>query len=234
MKIIPMNLLIDRRLTDGTAIIQGSVNGEKVRVQVDRGVHDGNAYVQGSVGQDAVAMTFTRTAANGYEQLEGSYGQHRLDAGLQRYQPDGDTGVTQNGQSLLIDRQHQGRRVALHSTVVEGGFERQLRDGDELGQMAIPGQPRLEYTLDRDEHHGGFLLSGRAGRSSFRLEASRSPSDGDLSLRGTVPEGLTLFPLLWEVLGDDKNVRDNNPEYPGAVMAMSMFLTDPSSSPREA
>jgi hypothetical protein len=39
-----------------------------------------------------------------------------------------------------------------------------------------------------------------------------------------VPAGLELFPLLWEVLGDDKNIPDRNPEYPGSLMAMSMFL----------
>ena len=175
MKTIPMNLTIDRHITNGSATMKGTVNGERVQVQVERGVEDANAYVNGQVGADSVLLTFHRTAENGYVSVIGSYGKTRFDGEFRRHQPDGDTTVSQGGAQLFVDRQNQGQRVALQSSAVHGGFERQLRDGD-------------------------------------------------LSLSGTVPEGMKLFPLLWEVLGDDKNIRDRNPEYPGSVMAMSLFF----------
>jgi hypothetical protein len=223
MKTIPMNLTIDRHITNGSAAISGAVNGERVQIRVERGVEDGNAYVNGQVGADSVRLTFARTADNGYESARGHYGKTQLDAQIRRYQPDGDTSVSANGKQLLVDRQHQGQRVALHSSVVEGGFERQLRDGDEFGRMSV-GRNGFDYSLDRDQHSGGFVLEGRTAEGPFRLDARRSASDGDLNLSGTVPEDMLLFPLLWEVLGDDKNIPDRNPEYPGSLMAMSVFL----------
>jgi hypothetical protein len=218
-----MNLTIDRHITNGSATMKGSVNGERVQVQVERGVEDANAYVNGQVGADSVLLTFHRTAENGYVSVIGSYGKTRLDGEFRRHQPDGDTTVSQGGAQLFVDRQNQGQRVALQSSAVHGGFERQLRDGDEFGRMSV-GRSGFDYSLDRDAHSGGFVIKGQTDEGAFRLDGQRSASDGDLSLSGTVPEGMKLFPLLWEVLGDDKNIRDRNPEYPGSVMAMSLFF----------
>jgi hypothetical protein len=223
MKTIPMNLVIDRHISNGSAAIAGSVNGDRVNLRVARGVDDGNAYVNGYLGQDEVRLTFERTVSNGYESAVGSYGKTRLSSDIRRHQPDGDTTVSQNGEQLFIDRQNRGRYVALQSPVVGGGFDRNLRDGDESGHMAL-GRNGFDYTLDRDTNSGNFVLKGRTDESTFQLNVRRSASDGDLSLEGTVPAGLELFPLLWEVLGDDKNIPDRNPEYPGSLMAMSMFL----------
>lgn len=223
MKTIPMNLTIDRHITEGTAAIRGSVNGQNVHVRVDRGVEDGTAYVNGQVGEDKVWLTVPRSAHNGYEAIQGDYGKLRLSAEMRRHQPDGDTTVSQNGQQLFIDRQNQGQNVQLQSPVLNGGFDRRLRDGDETGRVSV-GRDSFSYSLDRDEHSGGFVLSGRTSEGPFKLDGRRSLGDGDLTLSGSVPEGMQLFPLLWEVLGDDKNIKDRNPEYPGGVMAMSMFL----------
>lgn len=223
MKAIPMNLTIDRHITNGSAAIRGSVNGQKVNVLVERGVDDGSAYVNGQVGEDRVRVTIPLEAHNGYSGVKGVYGKTRLNAELLRHQPDGDTTISGNGQQLFVDRQDRGRSVILRSDVVGGSFARQQRDGDESGSMRV-GRQGFDYALDRDTHDGGFILTGRTDEGSFRLDAQRNRSDGDLTLRGTVPDGLQLFPLLWEVLGDDKNIIDRNPEYPGSIMAMSLFL----------
>ena len=218
-----MNLTIDRHITNGSAAIRGTVDGQKVEMLVERGVEDGNAYVNGQVGKDGVNLTFVRNPHEGYESATGFYGKTRLGGNLRRFQPDGDTSVSQFGSEMLIDRQNQGANVLLRSNLVSGSFNRQLSDGDEHGRMSVRREG-FDYTVDRDERTGGFAISGRGADGSFRLDATRSLSDGDLSLNGTVPEGLKMFPLLWEVLGDDKNIRDRNPEYPGGVMAMSLFF----------
>ena len=224
MKTIPMNLTIDRNNNSGSAAISGNVNGQKVHVRVERGVTDGTAYANGVVGSDDVRLSMGRSLENGYENAIGYYGKTQLSAAIRRYQPDGDTTVAQNGQQLLIDRQNQGQHVQLGSGPVSGSFERDLRDGDEYGHIG-QGRGGFDYSLDRDPRTGNFTLKGRTDEGPFQLEARRS-LDGDLSLNGTVPEGLKMFPLLWEVLGDDKHVPDRNPEYPGSVMAMSVFLQD--------
>lgn len=223
MKTIPMNLTIDRHISNGSAAIFGTVNGEKVNVRVERGVEDATAYVNGYVGQDNVKLSFERTVANGYENAVGQYGKTRLSADIRRHQPDGDTTVIQNGQQLFMDRQNQGQHVQLSSSVVNGGFDRQLRDGDENGQVSVGRRGGFDYRLDRDTQSGNIYLEGRTDEGAFQLDIRRN-TDGDLNLNGTVPEGLKLFPVLWEVLGDDKNIPDRNPEYPGSLMAMSAFL----------
>ncbi|MCA9780325.1 MAG: hypothetical protein KC800_26550, partial [Candidatus Eremiobacteraeota bacterium] len=60
----------------------------------------------------------------------------------------------------------------------------------------------------------------------FRLQATRDRHDGDLTLSGTLPEGSEKFPLFWEVLGDDKNIPDRNPMYPGSLLGMSFFFNE--------
>jgi hypothetical protein len=227
MKNLAMSLTIDRHLTNGTAAIKGSVGKQRVDLLVERGVEDGNAYVNGQVGSDGVNLTFVRSPYEGYESAVGFYGKTRLAGQLHRRQPDGDTTVSQYGEELLIDRQNQGQRVLLQSAVMDGSFQRDLRDGDELGHMSV-GPEGFDYTLDRDERTGGFVLSGRSAGGPFRLEGRRSLSDGDLALTGSVPEGMQMFPVLWEILGDDKNIPDHNPEYPGNVMAMSLFFQNQS------
>ena len=222
MKTIPMNLTIDRNNTHGSAAISGNVNGQKVQVKVERGVTDATAYVNGVVGQDDVHLSMERSAENGYENAIGYYGKTQLNAAIRRYQPDGDTMVAQKGQQLFIDRQNRGQHVQLGAGPVGGGFNRDLRDGDEYGQISV-GRGGFDYSLDRDTRSGNFTLKGRTDEGPFQLDARRSVN-GNLSLNGTVPEGLKLFPVLWEVLGDDKHIPDRNPEYPGSVMAMSTFL----------
>lgn len=218
-----MNIVIDRHISSGSAAIRGSVNGQSVNIEIERGARDGSAHMNGQVGGDRVQVTIPQEVHNGYSGVRGVYGKTRMNADLRRHQPDGDSTLSQNGKELFADRLDQGREVTLRSDVMSGRFSRQLRDGDETGRMAV-GREEFSYMLDRDTHSGGFILSGHTDEGPFRLEAQRARNDGDLTLRGTVPDGMQLFPMLWEVLGDDKNIKDRNPEYPGSIMAMSLFL----------
>lgn len=223
MRNVGMNLVIDRHLTNGTAFIRGEVGGRRVDVRIDRGVDDGNAYVKGQVGQDGVNITFTRSAQEGYESAKGVYGTTKLDSDIRRSMPDGDTDISSFGAHLIIDRQSYGQHVELRAPDFRGSIGRQYPDGDERGYLSVRDD-QMSYSLDRDERSGGFLLSGTTQAGVFRLEGVRHGRDGDLSLKGSVPEGLQMFPVLWEILGDDKNVPDRNPEYFGNVMGMSTFL----------
>ena len=223
MNTLTVQLTIDRHLTNGSASIKGRVGSRDVSLSVQRGADDGTARVRGHWGpQDKVHLDFNRDAGEGYNAINGSLAGREVRARLHRA-VGGDTEMRMDGGRYDVDRNQLGDSVRLDGTEVKGGFNRVLSDGDEHGEFRLSGE-RIRYSIDRDTKTGDFEISGRSSDGPFRLQATRERSDGDLTLSGTLPEGSEKFPLFWEILGDDKNIPDRNPMYPGSLMGMSFFF----------
>jgi hypothetical protein len=223
MKNITVQLTIDRHISNGSARLQGRVNSKDVSVSVSRGTSDGTARVRGQWGpEDKVDLDFHRDVNEGYNRIDGSVGSNDVNARLHR-EVGGDTDMRMEGGRYHADRNQKGDSVQINGTDVRGGFTRQLRDGDEQGEFRLNGE-KIRFSIDRDTKSGDFEISGRSSDGRFSLQATRDRHDGDLSLSGTLPEGSEMFPLFWEVLGDDKNIPDRNPLYPGSLLGMSMFF----------
>ncbi len=224
MRNIPVNLTIDRHNNNGSARIYGRVDGERVSMNMRRDLPDTDAVVSGNWDKDRVQLTFNRDASQGYNQIRGSIGDRSMNGNLNRRMPDGDTSLRMANSSLDVDRDRRGQNVNLRSSELQGRYSRNLRDGDESGSWTVAGE-NVRFNIDRDIRTGDFTISGanEAGRFSLKVDMDLD-NDRDLTMRGTLPEGAEMFPLLWEVLGDDKNIPDRNPLYPGSLLAMSMFM----------
>lgn len=153
--------------------------------------------------------------------LDGHLLGQDIDARLQRAL-DGDANMTMGSQRYQIDRDSRGEYVQLRGSKINGEFRRDLREGDESGELRQGA--RIGFQVDRDPVSGNFDITGWSSAGPYKLHVERSHADGDLRLSGTLPQGSESFPLLWEVLGDDKNIPDNIPFYPSCLLGMSMFL----------
>ncbi|MGE0494922.1 MAG: hypothetical protein AB7S38_37275 [Vulcanimicrobiota bacterium] len=220
MSTVPVRITIDRHPTNGSASIRGSFGPNRVELEVHRGASDGDAHIEGGIGADRVDLTVGRDAAQGYNSLTGRYGGRHLEGTIARGRPDGDTTIELNGRRLELDRSDQGRQLDLRGGV-RGHIERELREGDEQVDFTSHG---LSFSIDRDPRSGDFEIRS-ANSERYRLTAHRE-HDGDLQLDGRLPSELGLFPVLWEIFGDDKNIPDRNPLYPGSVAAMSVFIAE--------
>ena len=218
-------LTIDRNNKNGFARIQGTYGNKQVDLSVKRDNPDTDAYVTGGLGTDRVNLNFNRDPYQGYNSIQGSIGGRAVNGTLTRSQPDGDTSAVLNGHRLVIDRSQQGRQVDIQSNIIDGHIDRDLREGDE--HVAFNG-PRasMNFEIDRDPQSGNFVIAGTNDHERFSTTCRRNPKDGDLTLEGTLPDNFELFPVLWEILGDDKNIPDKNPLYPGSLTAMSMQIKD--------
>lgn len=224
MNNVKVQLKLHRHISNGSAQLQGVVGGRRVDVGVRRGPHDGTAHVSGDWGQrDSVGFSVNRDASEGYNAINGKLQDRQVDADLDR-EVGGDTTVYENGERLAIDRDRRGEQVDLRGSEVTGSFHRELKDGDESGRLRR-GDESIRFSIDRDTKSGDFSITGRSSAGRFGLIGERSPRDGSMTFEGTLPEGTETFPLFWEILGDDKNVPDKNPMYPGSVLGMSWFLT---------
>lgn len=222
MRNVSVNLTIDRHITNGSAHIHGKVDGAPVSMQVSRGAADGTAAVSGNWDEDRVQLSFNRDRHEGYNAIQGQIGEQEIAATLSRRMPDGDTEMRMGGDTLDVNRQNRGRKVRLSSEDISGEYQRNWQ-GDELGAVWV-GDNKVRFHIDRDPRSGNFDIVGGTSGGQYRLHAQREPQDGDLTLTGSLPQGAEMFPLLWEVLGDDKNVVDRNPMYPGSLVTMSMFM----------
>lgn len=224
MRNVSFNLTIDRHKSDGSARIFGRVDGDRVSLLMRRDLPDTDAVVSGNWDRDKVQLTFNRDPNQGYNQIRGSIGERAVNGNLSRGMPDGDTRLSMPKSALDVDRDRRGQNVELRSPELQGRFSRDLRDGDESGSWNVGGEG-VRFHIDRDVRSGDFNISGANEAGRFNLSVDMDlENERDLVMRGTLPEGTELFPVLWEVLGDDKNIPDRNPLYPGSLLAMSMFM----------
>lgn len=223
MRNINVQLTIDRHASNGNAYLRGRMGEHDVSLSVQRGASDGAARVQGDWGdRDSVDLVFDRRANDGYTGFRGTLRGKQVDATL-RKEVGGDSTTSMSGTRYEVDRDQRGERVVLRGSDVDGRFDRDLAEGDERGSVTVEDQ-YVRFAVDRDPRSGDFEISGRSSDGSYRLEVSREQFDGDLTLSGSLPEDAELFPLFWEILGDDKNIPDRNPYYPSSLLGMSMYV----------
>ena len=225
-----MKLDVQREYANRTAAIRGRVDNRTVNLLVKHGQPDGNTHVNGHMGEDLVDLTFGLSTRGGVKSATGFFGKTRIDS--QFNHPKGDTAVTQLGQEMLIDYVEQEDKVLLESNVVSGSMERSRYDGDEQGRISV-GSNVYDYTVDRNDYSQAkasntsrFTIAGQGPNGPFELEQAVALDKTVGSFEGTLPEGMKMFPVLWEILGDFAQTRTIGGEFPTEVMAMSTFFVE--------
>lgn len=94
-------------------------------------------------------------------------------------------------------------------------------EGDEELTLLSDGN-RVDMTVDR-QPGGKMDIRGRSGDGNFRVKIDSRGTPADLRIEGTLPEEFSLFPVMWELFGDDSVKRPDKPLSVGAVATMSAF-----------
>jgi len=179
--------------------------------------------VEGSwLAGESLDLTFNRDVYQGYNRIDGEVNGRDVRATMARG-IGGDTDMRLDGGRFEVDRDRTGENVEVRGSEVTGRVRRELSEGDEQGEFRLEGE-RIRFSIDRDPRSGDFAIAGKSSAGPFRLNATRERRDGDLSLVGSLPEGCDMFPICWEILGDDKDIPDRNPLYPASLLGMSLFF----------
>ena len=211
------------RFENGRTNLRGSRDGRELSLDIHRQEDrpQGRTTVSGSMGGDQVELTFHRSARDGYHRISGHFKGEAVEVQIRREGPDGDSRWQLDSDSVItVDRRQQGQRVDIDGDGFHVDIDRELRDGDETVQ-GRHGRDRIGFSIDRTPRDGGFSIRG----VGYQAEASLSEDRSVLHLEGQLPAGAEWFPILWEVLGDDKIVPDRNPYYPSSLMILSLALS---------
>lgn len=75
-----------------------------------------------------------------------------------------------------------------------------------------------------DRQPGGRTdIRGRSGDGHFRVKIDSRGTPADLRIEGTLPDKFALFPVMWELFGDDSVEKPDKPLSMGAVATLSAF-----------
>jgi hypothetical protein len=133
--------------------------------------------------------------------------------------PDGDVGLSLNKATLGID--FDGASAAAAGTRIKSSGEVTNAEGDETLTLLADGR-QIKLTVDR-QSDGDIEIRGRSGDGPFRLTMERSGMQGDLRVKGTLPESLGLLPVMWELYGNDSVQPPAQPLTMGAAATLSAF-----------
>ena len=223
MNHLNVNLSLSRNGHTGSTQMRGKVGKEAVNISIDRQGAHGETLVSGNWGgKDNVDLVFSRSSTDGYTGITGEWRGREIDVDMDR-RVSGDTFVRSGGDSLEVDRNQNGTQARLRGSKVTGSYGRTKSQGDEEGRLRS-GDDQVGFRVDRDPRSGDFVLSGTNSEGGYHLNADLKSGNEQLNFSGTLPEGAEELPLLWEILGDDKLVPDNNPMYPSSLLALSLFV----------
>lgn len=221
MSNISINMNIDRR-RGGQARVQGKAGSNYHGVNVSKGPKPGDINLQGDQNGKATTLRISSAFSdNGHGILgriagvpfKGNWAQEPIEGDAELF--------LENNGSLTIDvnpetgvTESKGTAISSTATIVNA-------EGDEELNLLADGN-RIKMTVDRKED-GGMEIRGRSGDGRFRMTIDRRGDQGDLAFKGTLPESLSLLPMMWEVYGDDSVEKPEKPLSMGAVATLSAF-----------
>lgn len=224
MKNVGINLMIDRHRTSGNARIHGKVGKKSMDVVVQKGPTEGDFYLNGSIDQKPTTLRINSAFAEEGHAVFGRMAGVPFRGNWQQKGPDGDATLMLDGARLEIDVDQQGGLVSATAPNLRGTGESTSPDGDE--QFKLRGQGEFsDVKVDRQEN-GDILMRGKSSDGPFRLKMDRRGLDGDLRVTGTIPESLSLMPMMWELYGNDNLEPVQQPLGMGAAASLSTFWNE--------
>lgn len=220
MSNLSVNMTIDRH-GSGNARIHGKMGNQVHDVNVWKGPEPGDAYIEGE--QNSLPTTLRINSAfseNGHAVFGRLVGTD-FKGNWEQEPVEGDATLFINKAKMTLDQNPASGVTETAGTRIKATATRTNEEGDENVAITCDGQ-RISLTVDRKP--GGHIeLRGKSGGENFRLQMTRRGKDGDLMCKGSLPESLSLLPVMWELYGDDSKEPPARPLSMGAVASLSAF-----------
>lgn len=220
MRNVNVNVLIDRHRFSKNARIHGSVDGKNMDLTVRKGPQEGDAYITGEYDRGITTLRINSGIAEHGHKVFGRLGGVAVKGQWDQVNDEGDLSFKLNKASFEVDRQPEGVTEA-EGTMVRGKTQLTNAEGDEELVLLADGQ-RISMTVDRQES-GDIEIRGKSGSGPFRLKMDARGMDRDMRVTGTLPEELSLMPLMWELYGDDSLRAPEKPLDMGTATTLGAF-----------
>jgi len=220
MSNLNVNLTIDRH-SSGNARIHGKIGNQVHDVNVWKGPEAGDAYIEGEQNSLPTTLRINSAFSSNGQAVFGRLVGAELKGNWEQEPVEGDATLFLNKAKMTIDQDPATGMTESVGTRIKGTATVTNAEGDENVALLADGS-RINMTVDR-QPDGDIELRGKSGGENFRLHMTRRGKDGDLTLKGTLPESLSLLPVMWELYGDDSKEPPAKPLTMGAVAAMSAF-----------
>jgi hypothetical protein len=221
MSNMPINMTIDRRRT-GQSRIQGQAGNNFHGVNISKGPKPGDAYIQGEQNGQTTTLRINSAFSDNGHGVFGRIAGVPFKGNWAQEPTEGDAELFLEGNgSLTIDVNPETGITESQGTAIRSTAKVLNAEGDEELTLLADGR-RINMTVDRKEG-GNMEIRGRSGDGHFRMTVDRRGDQGDLRFKGTLPESLSLLPVMWELYGDDSVEKPDKPLSMGAVATMSAF-----------
>lgn len=217
MSIAPINITIDRHASGNTRI-HGTVGANRHDVNVWKGPTEGDSYVEGRQNGEPTTLRINSYFSDNGHGVLGRVAGVPFKGELTRA-ADGDLGLTLNKANLTLDV--TGSELSSAGTRIKSTGSVTNAEGDETLTLLADGR-QVKLTVDR-QADGDIELRGTSGDGPFRCTMERSGVQGDLRVKGTLPESLGLLPVMWELYGNDSVQPPAQPITMGAAATLSAF-----------
>ncbi|MBS2036726.1 hypothetical protein JST97_17180 [bacterium] len=220
MSNLNVNIKIDRT-SSGNARIHGKVGNQFHDVNVWKGPQPGDAYIEGNQNDCPTTLRLNSAFATEGQAVFGRLVGVEFKGNWVQEPSEGDARLMLNKAHLEIDQNPATGVTESSGTRIKSTCTLTNDEGDENVALLADGS-RINMKVDR-QPGGDIEIRGKSGGESFRLQMTRRGKDGDLTCKGTLPESLSLLPVMWELYGDDSKEPPAKPLSMGAVATLSAF-----------
>jgi hypothetical protein len=220
MSNLSVNITIDRHAS-GNARIHGKMGNQVHDLNVWKGPQPGDAYLEGNQNDRPTTLRLNSAFADKGQAVFGRLVGTDLKGNWEQEPSEGDARLLLNKAHLEIDQNPTTGVTESKGTRIQSTCTLTNAEGDENVALLADGS-RINMTVDR-QPDGDIEIRGKGGGENFRLQMTRRGKDGDLTCKGTLPESLSLLPVMWELYGDDSKEPPAKPLSMGAVATLSAF-----------
>ena len=220
MSNVSIHMNVDRRRT-GQARVEGKVGANYHGVNVSKGPQPGDAYLQGQQNGETTTLRINSAFSDNGHGIFGRIAGVPFKGNWAQEPTEGDAELVLGNAKLNIDVNPETGVTESKGTQISSTSKVLNAEGDEELTLLSDGN-RVDMTVDR-QPGGKMDIRGRSGDGNFRVKIDSRGTPADLRIEGTLPEEFSLFPVMWELFGDDSVKRPDKPLSVGAVATMSAF-----------
>lgn len=220
MSTLNVSIKIDRH-NSGNARIFGKIGEQPQDVNVWKGPQPGDCYVEGNQNSAPTTLRINSGIAEHGHKVFGRLAGGEMKGQWDQEPSEGDAKLFLNKAQMEIDQNPQTGVTEANGTRVRSTTSILNDEGDEDVALTVDGQ-RITMSVDRHDD-GAIDVRGRDGGQQFRLHIDRKGKDGDLTWKGSLPEKLSMLPLMWELYGNDSKEPPAKPLSFGAAAALGAF-----------
>lgn len=211
---------VDRRRT-GQARVEGKVGGNYHGVNVSKGPRPGDSYLQGEQNGETTTLRFNSAFSDNGQGIFGRIAGVPFKGNWAQEPIEGDAELILGTAKLNIDVNPETGVTETKGTRISSTTKVLNAEGDEQLTLLADGT-RIDMTVDR-QPGGKTDIRGRSGDGHFRVKIDSRGTPADLRIEGTLPDKFALFPVMWELFGDDSVEKPDKPLSMGAVATLSAF-----------